>query len=406
MSVERLNVRQVRRLALARAGLLKPELTGLRARAVGRGKRARQRCHEIIGRFGYLQLDSIAISGARTQGIVLASRLHSFDADLAETLLQPGEPLFEYWGHEACWLPLSMYPTFAFRRRDYRVHPWWGDVLNEHPKLCREISSRIEAEGPLRSLDLEGTRINEAWGAKLATRVAEALWSAGELAVRERNNFQRSFDLTERVIPESLRNTPLDDDSAMDELLIKALEGHGWSTTGTLAATWRLTNLRDAINASLQRLLEEGRVIACELQTRDRIISGWIRPSDLQLVSALDGLRPRADVGVLLSPFDPLLWDRARTLMLFDFEQVLEIYKPLEQRRFGYYCLPVLAGDHLVARVDLKADRKTQRLNTLSCHLEPPRRRGDSEARMRVAVQQAVSRFAAAVSLDAGVIVQ
>ena len=99
------------------------------SRAAGRGKRARSRCHAVIDRFGYLQLDSVAISGARTHSIVLASRLEGFGADLGEDLLARGEPLFEYWGHEACWLPMALYPHFEFRRREYRVHPWWGDIL-------------------------------------------------------------------------------------------------------------------------------------------------------------------------------------------------------------------------------------------------------------------------------------
>ena len=159
-----LSVRQARRLALARSGVLKPELTGLPGRAAGRGKRARSRCHAVIGRFGYLQLDSVAISGARSHSIVLGSRLAGLAADLGEQLLAPGEPLFEYWGHEASWLPLELYPYFEFRRREYRVHPWWGDILGEHAKLSQSILDRIKAEGPVRSIDLEGGRAFAVWG--------------------------------------------------------------------------------------------------------------------------------------------------------------------------------------------------------------------------------------------------
>ncbi|NIW38208.1 MAG: winged helix-turn-helix domain-containing protein, partial [Gemmatimonadetes bacterium] len=121
--MERLSARQARRLALARGGLLRPRHTGLPDRAAGRGLRARDRCHSVIDRFGYLQLDSVAVTGARTHSIVLASRLERFDADLGEELLQPGEPLFEYWGHEASWMPMELYPVFGFRRREHRIHP-------------------------------------------------------------------------------------------------------------------------------------------------------------------------------------------------------------------------------------------------------------------------------------------
>ena len=129
---ESISIAQARRLALAGAGLLAPRHLGLPERAGVRSAQARERCHRIVEHFGYLQIDTVAVSGARTHCIVLASRLPGLDAALAETLLAPGAPLFEYWGHEACWLPLSLYPCFAWRRKQYRVHPWCGDVLREH----------------------------------------------------------------------------------------------------------------------------------------------------------------------------------------------------------------------------------------------------------------------------------
>ena len=203
--MESRSLRQARRLALARGGLLQPGLTELPDRAAGKGRRARARCHGIIDRFGYLQLDSVSVAGARTHAIVLASRLKNFDASLGEELLAPGEPLFEYWGHEACWMPLSMYPYFEFRRRQFRVHPWWGDLLGEHPRMVREIMRRVEQEGPFRSADLDGDSGPGWWDLKLSKRIAEALWSAGDLAIAKRHRFHRTFDLTERVIPESVR---------------------------------------------------------------------------------------------------------------------------------------------------------------------------------------------------------
>ena len=133
----------------------RPRRLGLPERAGVRSAQARERCYRIVEHFGYLQIDTVAVSGARTHCIVLASRLPGLDAALAETVLAPGVPLFEYWGHEACWLPLSLYPCFAWRRKQYRVHPWCGDVLREHRRLARSIVKRIECEGALRSLDLE-----------------------------------------------------------------------------------------------------------------------------------------------------------------------------------------------------------------------------------------------------------
>ncbi len=395
-----LSPRQARRLALVRGGLLRPDLTGLPARAAGRGRRARQRCHAVIDRFGFLQLDSVAVCGARTHGIVLASRLASLSTDLVETLLAPGEPLFEYWGHEASWLPLSLYPVFGFRRHEYRVHPWWGDMLKTHHKLAREIMARVAAEGPLRSIDLDGERLDTTWGGKLATRVAEALWSAGELAVSERQAFQRRFDLTERVIPAALRATDIAEEAALDTLLLRALDGHGWAETGTLAATWRLRNRRAGIDAALQRLSEAGHICAVALAGKTRKVAGWVRSRDLDDLERIEALRPRRDRGVLLSPFDPLLWDRARVQKLFGFEQLCEIYKPPAERRYGYYCLPILAGDRLIARVDLRAERRTGRLQLLSRHFEHTDRAGKPLPRDQAALDSALRRFATSVALD------
>ena len=392
---ESISIAQARRLNLASAGLLAPRRLGLHERAGARPALARERCHRIIEHFGYLQLDTVAVSGARSHSIVLASRLEGLDASLGETLLTPGAPLFEYWGHEACWLPLSLYPCLAWRRREYQVHPWWGDVLKEYPEVARSVLRRTESEGPLRSLDLEGKSGAGWWNLKLTRRVAEALWSAGILAVRERRAFQRSFDLAERVIPEEIRARRVSTAAAFDTLLLRALAGHGWASTGTLAATWRLRNCRDRIHASLRRLQEKGRILPCGLHTARRTVSGWIRVEDLETVSELERLRPRRDRGVLLSPFDPLLWDRARVQTLFDFEQRIEIYKPASQRRYGYYCLPVLAGDRLIGRVDLKAQRAAEKLEVLSTHFESP----NPPPRERHAVRRALERFAASVAL-------
>ena len=136
---------------------------------------------------------------------MLLARLPGFDPSLAERLLQPGEPLFEYWGHEACWLPLELYPVFGFRRRELVHHPWWGDLIGAHPEVADTLRRRIRDEGPLRSQDMEGRSGKGWWDLKAAKKVATALWSSGELAIRERVGFQRIYDLADRVIPASYR---------------------------------------------------------------------------------------------------------------------------------------------------------------------------------------------------------
>jgi uncharacterized protein YcaQ len=396
--VDTLSIRAARRLALARAGLLTPERTGLPRGARGRGPSAFASAHSVIRRFGYLQLDTVSVAGARSHTIVLLSRLEGLDATVGEELLRPGAPIFEYWGHEASWIPLSLYPAFEFRRREFRSHPWWGDLIREHPKVARDLRRRIRDEGPLRSADMEGRGSKGWWDLGVMKRVAASLWSSGELAIRERRNFQRTYDLAERVIPDELRRRPLSTAEGLETLLLAALDGHGWATTGTLAATWRLKNRKAELVATLRRLQEKGAVLACALEGREGSPTmGWIRPEHREQAARVERARPRADAGVLLSPFDPLLWDRARVARLFGFDALLEIFKPAPQRVYGYYCLPVLAGEHLVARVDLKADRKKAALRVVSAHYENAT--GEVARRDRQAARIAVARYASALGL-------
>jgi uncharacterized protein YcaQ len=398
--METLGIREARRLSLARAGLLKPEWTGFPRRAGGSGRRAQETARAVIRRFGYLQLDTVSIAGARSHTIVLLSRLQGLQPALGEALLRPAAPLFEYWGHEASWIPLELYPAFEFRRQEFRRHPWWGDLLGEHPEIAQDLRRRVREEGPLRSIDMEGRGSRGWWDLKTAKRVATALWSSGEFAIRERRNFQRSYDLAERVIPEEVRLRPLPQPEGLAVLLLKALDGHGWATTGTLASTWRLANRKKEIAAALGRLVDQGTITPCTLENAEgRPTPGWIRPEDRELAARLSSVRPRRDCGVLLSPFDPLLWDRTRVRRLFGFDQVLEIFKPAPQRIYGYYCLPVLAGERLVARFDLKAERKRGRLLVLSCRFEGTEGDRPATAEDGAAARAALTRYAEALEM-------
>jgi uncharacterized protein YcaQ len=386
---------EARRLALVRAGLLKPDWTGFPSLAKGAGKRARMACHAVIKRFGYLQLDTISIAGARSHGIFLLSRLEGLDANLPEELLRPGEPLFEYWGHEASWIPIELYPVFAFRRKAFRIHPWYGDLVSEHRPLARKILRRIRDEGPLKSTDFEGKRYDTMWGLKLANKMLGALWSCGELAIRERRKFQRVYDLSERVIPDEWRSKSIRKSEAIKVLLLRAFQGHGWATIKTLMATWRFRNQQKEVRTALDELEEGGSISPCSVALPSgRKLAGWIRPDDLELAARLRRVRPRNDRGVLLTPFDPILWDRPRVMQLFDFEQVLEIYKPAAQRIYGYFCLPVLSGDRFVARCDTKADRRDGILRILSVRYE-----NDASVSARETVRTALKRYSRGLDL-------
>ncbi len=403
--MEIVSTKEARRLALARAGLfgnhwsrvtsdvsevLGPPPSGPHAEA-----------HEVVRRFGYLQLDTVSIAGARSHSIVLLSRIPRIDPRIGEELLRPGAPIFEYWGHEVSWIPIELYPYFEFRRKEFRRHPWWGNVIGAHRDLSREILARIQGEGPVRSSDLEGPGSRGWWELKPAKRVLAALWSSGDLAIRERKSFQRTFDLTERVIPAALRDRTIERADALRRLLLLALEGHGWATTGTLARTWRLLNRAKEIASALRSLVDEGAIVPCALAEADgKRRAGWIRPSDLERAAQLRRIRPRGDVGVLLSPFDPILWERPRVRTLFDFDQVLEIFKPAPARTYGYYCMPVLAGERLVARIDLKADRKAGVLRVLSVRFEGARPTRPASPEDGAAARCALDRYARALGLS------
>lgn len=401
--------RSARRLALARAGLLQPKWVGLsRSPKVGQRLTNREFVHRIIDHFGYLQLDTVSIAGARSHAIVVLSRFPSARPELVESLLEPNAPLFEYWGHEASWIPLELYPHFEFRRERFKRHPWWGNIVGAHPKEAKRLLDWIEREGPLHASELERTtgekhRSPGWWNHSLAKRLAAALWSSGELSIRGRTRFLRTYDIRERVIPERYLAQRIDREDAFDTLVLKALDGHGWATTGTIAATWRLKSTEGIVQASLARLREAGEVVPVRVRL-DRTIDAWIRPRDLDLVDRLARLRPRPDRGVLLSPFDPVLWDRKRVRQLFDFEQVLEIYKPEPQRKYGYYCLPILAGDRLIGRVDLKAHRTASgsgRLEILALHYGGEGEVRSPSAADREAARSAIERFAKQLRLSA-----
>ena len=237
------------------------------------------------------------------------------------------------------------------------------------------------------------------WDIKLTKKIASAFWSRGDIAIRERRNFQRTFDLAERVIPDDVRSQSDELPEALRFLLLRGLHGLGWAQTGTLAATWRLRNLKTEIRVALEELEGAGALVTCDLEAADgNRYPGWIRVSDLECADELDRLRPRQDRGVLLSPFDPILWDRVRTKRMFDFEQILEIFKPQSDRIYGYYCMPVLAGDRLIGRIDLKFDRSSRILEPLSTHYE-----ADRPARAeRRALQSALQRYADSLQVALG----
>ncbi|MDH3285694.1 MAG: winged helix DNA-binding domain-containing protein, partial [Acidobacteriota bacterium] len=254
------------------------------------------------------------------------------------------------------------------RRESHRVRPWgFESFLESHRDYANSVLEEVRARGPLTAEDLPEPdgglrRMVDRWGFGMAVKksVLEAHFGFGRLvAVDRRSNFARAYDLPERVVPSRLRRRRVGREDAQRELLLQAARSHGIAALADLSDYYRMS-ARDA-RPRLAELVEAGKL-------HEVRVEGWRQPALLHP----EARTPRAiDAAALLSPFDPVVWTRPRARRLFEFDYRVEIFVPKEKRRWGYYVLPFLLGDRLVARVDLKADRKQRRLHVLAAYLEP-----------------------------------
>jgi uncharacterized protein len=367
-------------------------LTALRRLAVtaqgyaGRFRRASAGDVEAaIGRLGAVQLDSITTVD-RAHRLTLTSRIGVYDEADLRGLLASGS-VFEYWAHEACLLPVELWPLF---RRTMEGGGHWGvhdRALREHADLVEPVLERIRAEGPLGSRDFGGTRTSTGmWGRTPAKAVLEALWDRGVLVVAGRDAFVRRYDLAERVIPRAILEAPTtDEDETLRTLALLAVRARGALTEPAIREHWRLKGGRARLHHHVLTLVDEG--LLREVQPDD---GG--PPFYVDAEAELDG-DPAPPV--LLCPFDNLLWDRPLLERLFGFRHVIEVYKREHERTYGYYVLPLLAGDRIVGRADLKADRGERVLHVRRFHHEPGVR-GNVEAKL----ERAATRLARVLGLE------
>jgi uncharacterized protein YcaQ len=342
-----LRVEQVRRIAIAAQGL------GTRFRRADEDEVAR-----AVARLSCVQLDSIA-TVERSHRIVLSTRAGAHPADTLDRLLSHGKA-FEYWAHEASILPVEEWPLF--RRRMRPQHPWWGDVIAREKALARQVLREIEARGPLGSRHFEGAGGGGMWRLKPAKRMLDALWSAGRLVVAGRRGFQRLYDLPERVIPARWREAPVPSEAETTKrLALKAIRARGVLTERGVVEHWRTRGGVKAVQPAVRALEREGEILRLPVEDDG--------PDVLVPAGAdLDPPAPRA--AALLSPFDNLLWDRPFARRALGFDHLIEVYKKDHQRRYGYYVLPLVVGDRLVGRADLKADRAEGALLVKAFHRE------------------------------------
>jgi uncharacterized protein len=312
-----------------------------------------------VQRLACVQLDSIS-AVARSHRLTLLSRVGTYPDGTVSALLGAGR-LFEYWAHEACLLPIDAWPLMR-RSMDARSHPWWGPVIESDPALADQVMGDIRERGALGSRDFEGAAAGGMWNLKPAKRMLEALWSAGDLVIAGRQGFQRLYDLPERVLPASVLGAPVpDEDEVLRELVVRAVRARGALTDAGVVEHWRLRGGTARIRPHIDA------VVAAGLVRRFEVDDGG--PAVLVSAEADPGAAAPAGA-VLLSPFDNLLWDRPFAERVLGFRHLIEVYKPAPQRRYGYYVLPLLSGDRIVGRADLKADRRAGTLTARAWHPE------------------------------------
>ncbi len=364
---ETLTVAQVRRAALRASGLDRPR--PVRADPVGtRGLQA------VVDRLGLLQIDSVNVL-ARAHLMPVHARVGPWDVTALDRATGTApRRLVETWAHEASFVPPATFRDLGFKhegwradavRRGVHVH---GVPIDRAPEVA-EVRALVDAHGPVTAreahelMGARHARSTEQWGWNwtVAKRVLEHLFAIGELTSAGRNaQFERRYDRADRVLPRAVLDLPpVREDDARRRLVATAARAHGVATVRTLADHWR-TRV-DRTQRAVDELVEDGVLVPVR-------VAGWAATA----YRHRDATVPRRATGrALLSPFDPLVWERARTEELFGLRYRIEIYVPAERRVWGYYVLPLLLGDRLEALVDLKADRAQGVLRVAAAHRAP-----------------------------------
>lgn len=375
-----LSAAAARRIALAAQGFADPR---------PRGRVDARHLRRVLGRVGILQLDSVNVF-TRTHYMPLYSRLGPYPRETLDRLTAhtagpvkrelraPESPrphggdgrsreLFEYWAHEASLVPVELQPLLRWRMERADDDAWGGmrRIAKEHPHLVEEVLELVREEGPIRANDTSAAerarrRPGEMWNWHEGKVALEYLFWRGKVTAARRVNFERRYDLTERVLPAEVIATPTPSaEDAQRELVRIAARAMGVATEPDLGDYFRLP--RSESKARVAELVQDGELLPVE-------VKGWGAPAYLWP----EARRPRrVRARALLSPFDSLIWFRPRTERIFGFRYRIEIYTPAEKRVHGYYVLPFLLGEELVARVDLKSDRQAGVLRVQGAYAEP-----------------------------------
>jgi uncharacterized protein YcaQ len=356
----RLSAAQARRIALAAQGFADPRPSGrVDARHIRR----------VLSRIGLLQIDSVNVF-CRAHYLPIFARLGPYSRDLLDTLTAHTagpvrRELFEYWAHEASLVPVELQPLLRWRMARAESDPWPGirRIATEQPGLLEDVIELINQNGPIRASDTgiprPAPRPGHMWNWHDGKIALEYLFYAGRVTAARRVNFERLYDLPERVLPPEILATPTPAPAdAHRELIRIAARAHGVATEPDLRDYFRMPH--KASKVAVSELVESGELVPTD-------VVGWTAPAYLWH----DARRPRqVPARALLSPFDSLVWFRERTERIFGFRYRIEIYTPAPHRIYGYYVLPFLLGEALVGRVDLKSDRQAGVLRVQAAHLE------------------------------------
>ena len=335
-----------------------------------------------VARLHVLQIDSVNV-WERSHYMPVFSRLGPYDKARLDRLTDaPGAPLTEFWAHEATFLPWGDLPLFAFRRQSFRelYARKWPDFVTTAEPLAAWLEGELREHGPRRASEIEhdeNRRAGPWWGWSRVKQTLEWMFRTGRVVAAPRDRFERRYALPDQVAPPEVLGRDMPGDDALRELVRRSASAIGVGTAADLADYFRLTT-RD-VTPIARELAEEGELVpvAVESWTRGtRPLEAWLH-RDARVPRRL-----RADA--LLSPFDPVVWDRSRLLRQHGMDYRIEIYTPEAKRRFGYYSLPVLLGDRVSARVDLKNDRQRGVLRVQSAWREPW---APSDAPERIAAQ-------------------
>jgi uncharacterized protein len=325
-------------------------------------------------RLGAIQVDSVNVL-ARAHYLPTFSRYGTYPMSALDDLVHGKRELFEYWGHAACFLPVDLYPLLRWRMEG-QLDAWAGlDVKRKNyiEAVYREIAER----GPLAAgeISIAGKSTGPWWGWSDGKQAIEFLFRQGRVAIAGRRNFERLYDLPERVLPASVVGAPVvAEREAKKELLVRAARAMGVGTAKDIAQYFHVDSWWDRQSVGGRRPPGKTELLFDELVEAGRLelarVEGWKRPA---YVVADARIRRSVDARAIVSPFDPLMWERKWTKSVFDFDYQIEIYVPAPKRVYGYYVLPFLMGDRFAARVDLKADRKTSTLLVQASHVEAER---------------------------------